>query len=156
MTPIRYIGDAPLEPGSAAWLRFEGNCTAAVSVTALDAVRIGLELQMTPRLPPHEGSLTVNCLWARRGTALFDRQCVDLTRSSTPPPERPGALIRALLDALGRGDTDINCDASRGRRRTIICRFAQPAWACHGHCHRHGHSTATALCARATEFSTFR
>jgi hypothetical protein len=112
MTPTRHIGDAPCEPHSGTLLRFGGNCTATVSIKELHPARIGLELHMTPRLPPREGSLTVNCRWERRGTALVDRQCVDLTRSSTPPTARPDALVRALLDALGRGDTDVDCDTS--------------------------------------------
>jgi hypothetical protein len=106
MTSSRYIGDAPCEPHSAKLLRFAGNCTATVSVIELHPARMGLERHMTPRLPPREGSLTVNCLWASRGTTLCDR------RSSTPPPARPGALVRVLLDALGRGDTDVDCDTS--------------------------------------------
>ena len=112
MTPTRHIGDAPCEPHSGTLLRFAGNCTATVSIKELHPARIGLELHMTPKRPPREGSLTVNCQWQRRGTALVDRQCVDLSRSSTPPAARPGALVRALLDALGRGDTDIDCDTS--------------------------------------------
>jgi hypothetical protein len=112
MTPTRYLGDAPCEPHSGTLLRFAGNCTATVSIKELHSARIGLELHMTPKRPPREGSLTVNCLWARRGTTLCDRQCVDLSLSSTPPPARPGALVRALLDALRRSDTDVECDTS--------------------------------------------
>jgi hypothetical protein len=121
MTPSRHFGDAPCEPHSGTLLSFAGNCTTPVSVTELDAARIDLELQMTPRLLPHEGWLTVNCQWQRHGTALVDRQCVDLTRAFTPSLARLGALVRAVLDALGRDDTDIDCDTSlRAARHDAI------------------------------------
>ena len=107
---MAFIGDTPPDPAAATMLRFAGNCTTNVLVTKLDADHIELELRLTPRRLPHEGSLTINCRWERRGLALTDERCVDLTRSSTPPMVSQGALVAALLDALGLSDTDIDDD----------------------------------------------
>ena len=100
-----------MPPASAAtMLRFAGNCTTAISVTALDAVHIELELRLLPRRLPREGAMTIFCRWRRSSTALFDLRHVDLTRSSSPPPERPGALVDALLGALRSASIDASDD----------------------------------------------
>jgi hypothetical protein len=102
--------DDRADPAAPVWPRYAGNCTATVSVTSLDVERIDLELRLTPRCSPRTGSLTIYCPWQRYGTALDDGQGVDLSRSLVSPPARRGALVRALLDALGRGDVDLEHD----------------------------------------------
>jgi len=110
MTFNQDVADAPSDADAAAVLRFVGNCTTIISVKDLDAERIKLELRLTPRRLPRVGSMTFNCLWQRRGVALTDEQCVDLSRSSDPPVARPGTLTFALLDALGRTEIGIDDD----------------------------------------------
>ena len=60
MTSTRTSGAVP--PASAAtMLRFAGNCTTAISVTALDAVHIELELRLLPHRLPREGAMPIFC-----------------------------------------------------------------------------------------------
>jgi len=115
-------------PGGAQWTQYRGRRTATAIVHNVDHDLIRLSFWIRKRDDPNAplafddalrratpemltrgilpGGLTLNCSWRRRGRELHDRQCVDLreARRAASPPR--GALIYALLVALGRRDVD--------------------------------------------------
>lgn len=97
-------------PNPATITYFSGNCTATISLEEVDAEQITFELFLKSSSAPRESSMAIRCSWKRRGTALCDDQCIDLTRSSKRPSAGPGALIRALLKAIGRSEIDLDDD----------------------------------------------